>query len=83
MEGSRCQGYSPDMVGTSMHVLVLPFFFGTHPSLGILEHLHQRLVCDHPKIFLTSKFLVTSLFFPTPLIKLKLGLQVGGRLVQY
>jgi hypothetical protein len=34
------------------------------------------------KIFLTSKVLVTNSFlFPTPPIKLKLELQVGGRLV--
>jgi hypothetical protein len=44
------------------------------------EHLNQRSVCDPAKIFLTSKILVTN-FFPAPPIKLKLGLQVGGRLV--
>jgi hypothetical protein len=31
------------------------------------------------KIFLTSKFIY--LFFPTPPIKPKLGLQIGGRLL--
>jgi hypothetical protein len=44
----------------------------------IQEHLQQCSVCDPAKIFLTSKF--SCLLFPTPTIKLKLGLQMGGRL---
>jgi hypothetical protein len=40
------------------------------------EHLQWFSVCDPAKIFLTSKF---SYFFPTPPIKLKLGLQIGVR----
>ncbi len=41
------------------------------------EHLQWFSVCDPAKmLFLTSKF---SYFFPTPPIKLKLGLQIGVR----
>jgi hypothetical protein len=50
------------------------------PFTILWEHLHQRSVCDPANIFLTSKFLLTN-FFPTPHIKLKMGLQVGGRLL--
>jgi hypothetical protein len=46
----------------------------------VLEHLHQCSVCDPAKIISHIQVLVTS-FFPTPPIKLKLWLEVGGRLV--
>jgi hypothetical protein len=36
-------------------------------------------ICDPEKIFLASKF--SYLLFPSPRIKLKLGLQIGGRLL--
>jgi hypothetical protein len=55
----------------------LPTWHYTVPSL---EHLHQRPVRDLAEIFLTSKFYLQT-FFPTPPIKLKLGLQVHGRLL--
>ncbi len=48
-------------------------------SDGYLEHLHQRSVRDLAKIF-HIQVLVTN-FFPTPPIKLELGLQIGGRLL--
>jgi hypothetical protein len=44
-----------------------------------LVHLHQGSVCDPAKLFFT--FLITK-FFRTPPIKLKLGLQVGSRLLR-
>ncbi len=40
---------------------------------------HLQLLCDSAKIFLPSKFIY--LFIPTPPIKLKLGLQIGGSLL--
>jgi hypothetical protein len=46
----------------------------------MLEHLHQCSVCDPAKIFLMSKFYLLTFFQPHP-IKLKLGLQIGGRLL--
>jgi hypothetical protein len=45
----------------------------------ILEHLQQGSVYDHEKIFLTSKFYL--LTFSNPPISLKMGLQMGGRLL--
>jgi hypothetical protein len=44
----------------------------------VQEHFQQCSVCDPAKIFLTSKF--SNLLFPTPAIKLKLGLQIGGKI---
>jgi hypothetical protein len=41
-----------------------------------LKYLHMCSICDPEKIFLASKF--SYLLFPSPLIKLKLGLQIGG-----
>jgi hypothetical protein len=46
-----------------------------------LQHLQLCSVCDPAKKkFLTSEFSYL-LFFPTPPIQLKLGLQIGGRLL--
>jgi hypothetical protein len=45
------------------------------------KSISQRCsVCESAKKILTSKFSYTR-FFPTPRIKLKLGLQIGGRLL--
>ncbi len=38
-------------------------------------------MCDPATIFLTSKFIVVYFFWTTPPIKLKLGLQIGERLL--
>ncbi len=51
-----------------------------HFTVPCLEHLHQRPVGDLAKIFFTSKLYLLT-FFPTPPIKLKLGLQVHERLL--
>jgi len=44
-----------------------------------LEHLHWCSVCDLAKIFLTSMF--SYLLFTTSRVKVKRGLQIGGRLL--
>jgi len=44
-----------------------------------LEHLHWCSVCDLAKIFLTSIF--SYLLFTTSRVKVKRGLQIGGRLL--
>jgi hypothetical protein len=44
----------------------------------VQEHFQQCSIRDPEKIFLTSKF--SKLLFPTLAIKLKLGLQIGGKI---
>jgi hypothetical protein len=44
----------------------------------VQEHFWQCSVCDPAKIFLTSKF--SNLLFPTPAVKLKLGLEIDGKI---
>jgi hypothetical protein len=44
----------------------------------VQEHFQQCSIRDPEKIFLTFKF--SNLLFPTLAIKLKLGLQIGGKI---
>jgi hypothetical protein len=49
-------------------------------EMGILlEHLQQCSVRDSEKLFLHQSLVIY--FFPTPLINLKLALQIGGRVL--
>ncbi len=80
MEGSTCQGYSPDMVGTSMLVLAALYLEHTLPQASQSISINNAQYVTLQKHILTSKFQLLT-FFPTPPIKLKLGLQVGGRLL--
>jgi hypothetical protein len=64
---------------TFLHPILMCRSHTGHTAGMHLVHLHQRSVCDPAKLFLT--FFITN-FFPTPPIKLKLGLQVGSRLLR-
>ncbi len=80
MRGYTCQGYSPDMVGISTFVLAAPSFWEhTLPQASQsistnAQYVTLQTYFSHPS------FQLLTFFFPTPPIKLKLGLQVGGRL---
>jgi hypothetical protein len=79
MELLQKQGFSPQAMGRSIKVWTHQFACccTVASRFSPYEHLHWCLVCDPAKIF----FPLVIYFFPTLPIKLKMGLQVGGRLL--
>jgi hypothetical protein len=78
-----CIFIGPNLVSLYLKIILHPSYYVeiiTELEMGILlEHLQQCSVRDSEKIFLHQSIVIY--FFPTPLINLKLALQIGGRVL--
>jgi hypothetical protein len=76
-----CTG--PNLVSLYLKLILHPSYYVeiiTVLEMGILlEHLQQCSVRNGDKIFLHQSLVMY--FFPTPLVNLKLALQIGGRVL--